>query len=85
MSDQVQSEKLPVTVPTGYLGAGKITLLNRILSEPHGEKYAVIVNEFGAPSLSFDRRISRRPPPRRTSCGLAGPALCHARRTRSGM
>jgi G3E family GTPase len=42
-----QAEKLPVTVLTGYLGAGKTTLLNRILSEPHGKKYAVIVNEFG--------------------------------------
>ena len=41
------SEKIPVTVLTGYLGAGKTTLLNRILSEPHGKKYAVIVNEFG--------------------------------------
>ena len=41
------NEKIPVTVLTGYLGAGKTTLLNRILSEPHGKKYAVIVNEFG--------------------------------------
>jgi len=41
------SDKIPVTVLTGYLGAGKTTLLNRILSEPHGQKYAVIVNEFG--------------------------------------
>ncbi len=40
-------DKIPVTVLTGYLGAGKTTLLNRILSEPHGKKYAVIVNEFG--------------------------------------
>ena len=49
MSDQAenQAEKIPVTVLTGYLGAGKTTLLNRILSEPHGKKYAVIVNEFG--------------------------------------
>src|SRR6201981_1725851 len=47
MSEQSSSEKLPVTVLTGYLGAGKTTLLNRILSEPHGRKYAVIVNEFG--------------------------------------
>jgi G3E family GTPase len=45
MAEQV--EKIPVTVLTGYLGAGKTTLLNRILSEPHGKKYAVIVNEFG--------------------------------------
>src|SRR5947199_1115473 len=44
---QATQEKIPVTVLTGYLGAGKTTLLNRILSEPHGKKYAVIVNEFG--------------------------------------
>ncbi len=41
------ADKIPVTVLTGYLGAGKTTLLNRILSEPHGKKFAVIVNEFG--------------------------------------
>ena len=44
---EVSPDKIPVTVLTGYLGAGKTTLLNRILSEPHGKKYAVIVNEFG--------------------------------------
>ena len=47
MTEQSSSEKVPVTVLTGYLGAGKTTLLNRILSEPHGRKFAVIVNEFG--------------------------------------
>ncbi len=46
MTDSAR-ERIPVTVLTGYLGAGKTTLLNRILSEPHGRKYAVIVNEFG--------------------------------------
>jgi len=48
------SEKIPVTVLTGYLGAGKTTLLNRILSEPHGRKYAVIVNEFGEIGIDND-------------------------------
>jgi G3E family GTPase len=48
------SDKVPVTVLTGYLGAGKTTLLNRILSEPHGQKYAVIVNEFGEIGIDND-------------------------------
>ena len=39
--------KIPVTVITGYLGSGKTTLLNHILSQQHGRKIAVIVNEFG--------------------------------------
>ena len=47
-------EKIPVTVLTGYLGAGKTTLLNRILSEPHGKRYAVIVNEFGEIGIDND-------------------------------
>ena len=48
------SDKIPVTVLTGYLGAGKTTLLNRILSEPHGKRYAVIVNEFGEIGIDND-------------------------------
>ena len=47
-------EKIPVTVLTGYLGAGKTTLLNRILTEPHGKRYAVIVNEFGEIGIDND-------------------------------
>ena len=54
MATSQSSEKIPVTVLTGYLGAGKTTLLNRILSEPHGQKFAVIVNEFGEIGIDND-------------------------------
>ena len=50
----IKTEPTPVTVLTGYLGAGKTTLLNRILTEPHGRKYAVIVNEFGEVGIDND-------------------------------
>ncbi|MBV8837721.1 MAG: GTP-binding protein [Alphaproteobacteria bacterium] len=53
-SKESNKDKIPVTVLTGYLGAGKTTLLNRILSEPHGKKYAVIVNEFGEIGIDND-------------------------------
>jgi G3E family GTPase len=39
--------RLPVTVITGYLGSGKTTLINYILTANHGKRIAVIENEFG--------------------------------------
>jgi G3E family GTPase len=44
----------PVTLLTGYLGSGKTTLLNRILTETHGKRFAVIVNEFGEVGIDND-------------------------------
>jgi G3E family GTPase len=46
--------QIPVTVLTGYLGSGKTTLLNRILTETHGKRFAVIVNEFGEVGVDND-------------------------------
>ena len=48
------TDQIPVTVLTGYLGSGKTTLLNRILSDDHGKKFAVIVNEFGEIGIDND-------------------------------
>ena len=47
-------ETIPVTVLTGFLGSGKTTLLNRILSENHGKRIAVIENEFGEIGVDND-------------------------------
>ena len=49
---------VPVTILTGFLGSGKTTLLNRILSERHGEKIAVIENEFGEVGVDNDLLVS---------------------------
>ena len=52
------TRKIPVTVLTGFLGSGKTTLLNRILSEDHGMRIAVIENEFGEIGIDQDLVIN---------------------------
>jgi len=47
MSDKL----IPATILTGFLGAGKTTLLKRVLTEAHGQKIAVIENEFGEENI----------------------------------
>jgi G3E family GTPase len=50
MSDNL----IPATILTGFLGAGKTTLLKRVLTEAHGQKIAVIENEFGEENIDND-------------------------------
>ena len=45
---------IPATIITGFLGSGKTTLLKRILQEAHGQKIAVIENEFGEENIDSD-------------------------------
>jgi G3E family GTPase len=58
------AESVPVILLTGFLGSGKTTLVNAILSAAHGMKLAVLVNEFG--SLGVDGRLIT---------GAAGPVI----------
>ena len=50
---------IPATILTGFLGAGKTTLLKRLLTEAHGQKIAVIENEFGAENIDSDILVTQ--------------------------
>ncbi len=55
--------KIPATVITGFLGAGKTTLIRHLLENAGGRRIALIINEFG--DLGIDRELI-------TGCGVAG-------------
>ena len=57
------TDKIPATIITGFLGAGKTTLVRHVLENANGRRLAIIVNEFGA--LGIDGDTLR-------SCGIAG-------------
>lgn len=50
----MRPQAVPVTVLTGFLGSGKTTLINRILKEAHGRRFAVIENEYGEINVDAD-------------------------------
>jgi G3E family GTPase len=51
--------RVPFTILTGWLGAGKTTALNRMLAAPHGKRIAVLVNELGRISIDTQLIIGR--------------------------
>ena len=51
----IATSQIPATVLTGFLGAGKTSLLNHILTAEHGKKVAVIINEFG--EIGIDQQL----------------------------
>jgi cobalamin biosynthesis protein CobW len=55
--------KVPATIVTGFLGAGKTTLVRHVMSQAAGRRIAIIVNEFG--SLGIDGDLLK-------SCGIPG-------------
>lgn len=50
----MNKKEIPVLLLTGYLGSGKTTLVNRILSNRRGIKFAVIVNDIGEVNIDAD-------------------------------
>ena len=53
-ADMNSLNKIPVTVITGFLGAGKTTLIRHLMANPQGKRLAILVNEFGTVGVDGD-------------------------------
>ncbi|MFZ1088198.1 MAG: GTP-binding protein [Xanthobacteraceae bacterium] len=73
---RARGARIPVTIVTGFLGAGKTTLVRRFLSTPEGEGTAVVINEFG--SVGIDDALVRGSSDQVTLLGN-GCLCCNAR------
>ncbi len=73
------SDPVPLIIVTGFLGAGKTTMLNRVLGAPHGRRVGVIINELGR--IDIDTRLIK------SRSGdvmeLVGGCVCHEVRVQS--
>ena len=68
----MKSSQKPVTILTGFLGAGKTTFLNHLLKENGGIRYAIIENEFGEQGIDSELVIR----PEQTIVELNNGCLC---------
>ena len=68
----IASKALPVTIISGYLGAGKTTLVNNALRKANGLKLAILVNEFGNLAIDEDLIIAQDD----NMISLAGGCIC---------
>ena len=73
---------VPLTVIAGYLGAGKTTLINRLLAEDHGQRLLIMVNDFGA--INIDTPASARSASRPSHDHGANATYATARAAASG-